>query len=328
MRSDRWSRGRRARVHSRPVPAIALDDVARVAQRLGTLLGAGLPPPSAWRYALRDEGETSLAEDVAILVRNCDDEGFIAALERWGESQGELALSGVADLCAVWLLARDCGGSLGMSLEYLAEALRERANALRELHDAAVGPRSTMKLMLVLPLIGLLCAEAMGFDSLGQLCATGPGIAALLCGSGLMLCGWLWSGAIMRRAQRSPPDDGVVLELWRIALSGGTSPDRAREAVAGVLRRIRGDSAVREYHCSEGIAESVLEVSVAAGVPAALLLHGEATLLRDRRRSQARRALARAEVRLLIPLSVAGLPAFLCLGVVPLALAVLSTLSR
>ena len=69
--------------------------------------------------------------------------------------------------------------------------------------------------------------------------------------------------------------------------------------------------------------EAVLELSRRAGVPAAELLRSEA----DERRRQARADIsARAQalsVRLMIPLGVCVLPAFMALSVVPLLVTVL-----
>ena len=76
--------------------------------------------------------------------------------------------------------------------------------------------------------------------------------------------------------------------------------------------------------------DATLELSARAGVPAAELLRSEA---RERRRDALAAAQSSAQalsVRLMIPLGVCVLPAFMILSVVPLLLAVLgqTSLSR
>ena len=94
--------------------------------------------------------------------------------------------------------------------------------------------------------------------------------------------------------------------------------DRARATVTAVSDRFALDAVGSE----PGIADT-LELSARAGVPAAELLRSEAT---ERRRDALAQVQARAQalsVRLMIPLGVCVLPAFLVLSVVPLLIAVL-----
>lgn len=59
------------------------------------------------------------------------------------------------------------------------------------------------------------------------------------------------------------------------------------------------------------------------GAPTASLLRSTATALRRSRRRRAEQAAARLAIRLVMPLGLCLLPAFICLGVIPLVLALL-----
>jgi tight adherence protein B len=73
---------------------------------------------------------------------------------------------------------------------------------------------------------------------------------------------------------------------------------------------------------SPGVADA-LDLSVRTGAPAAELLRGEAWLARQRARTRGRESAARLATRLLVPLGVCTLPAFLLLAVVPAVLGVM-----
>ena len=84
------------------------------------------------------------------------------------------------------------------------------------------------------------------------------------------------------------------------------------------------DAAARRE--SDGV-DAVLALSRSAGVPAVELLRASAALARHRARVDGRLRAARLSSRLLLPLGVCTLPAFLLLGVAPMMLSVMSTMS-
>lgn len=103
-------------------------------------------------------------------------------------------------------------------------------------------------------------------------------------------------------------------ELVAVALSGGASVERALRLV---------DESPASRHGDEARILSVLDLSRAAGVPAAELLRASAAQDRHRSRIDGRLRAAKLSTQLLIPLGVCTLPAFLLLGVAPLLLSVL-----
>ena len=112
---------------------------------------------------------------------------------------------------------------------------------------------------------------------------------------------------------------GLAIDLMAIAVTGGGSIDRASEVVENARRRYRiGEP-------DSGLVSGVLDLAQAAGVPAAELLRNEAALQRRKARSDGQRTSAVLAVRLMIPLGLCVLPAFMLLGVAPLVMAVVSS---
>lgn len=118
-------------------------------------------------------------------------------------------------------------------------------------------------------------------------------------------------------------------------LASGLALDAALEALGGpgpapelaiVARRLRwGEDWEGAWESAPAHARlrDALELAASTGAPAGALLRDGA---RDQRRAWARAEEARANsiaVRLVLPLGLCGLPAFICLGIVPIALALL-----
>jgi tight adherence protein B len=294
-----------------------LAAIAAIVQRLAVLLKAGVPPAAAWGYL----SDGALTDAVASASLNGDalPEAIVEAAAHHAAAREQDAWNGLA---TAWAVATDAGAPLAPTLRDFAESLRGLSQAQREIAIALAAPKATARLVLALPLVGVVFGVLLGFDTLGTLFTTLPGWVCVLVGSGQMLVAWRWNRRLVGRAQPDNLTPGLGFDLLAIAVSGGGSPDRARAAVTAALSRF-GLAAVAD---DPGI-DDTLELSVRAGVPAAELLRSEA---REHRRDALATAQADAQalsVRLMIPLGVCVLPAFMILSVVPLLLAVLGQTS-
>jgi len=125
-----------------------------------------------------------------------------------------------------------------------------------------------------------------------------------------------WTRALVARAQPGEEIPGLDAEVIAIALSGGVSIPRAVEVA----------TAASGLAPSAGT-EAVLALSRSAGAPAVELLRADAAARRQAARTEGRLRAATLSGRLLLPLGVCTLPAFLLLGVGPMLLSVLTTTS-
>jgi tight adherence protein B len=288
-----------------------LEAISRVAQRLSVLLGAGVSPASAWGY-LDDPAFGELCARVAA-------GGDIAAAAGGLDEPERSAWLGLA---AAWRVASEMGAPIAPSLAQFAVGLRSLADAQRETEVALAGPVATGRLVLGLPVVGVLFGTVLGFDVLRTLLTTAPGLACLAVGVALRLVGRRWTRRMVAAAQPTELLPGLEYELLAIAVSGGGSLDRARAAV---------DDAVRGHELSMPSAgnddsrplDALLDLSQRAGVPAGALLRAEAEEARREARASAQKRAAQLGVRLMIPLGLCVLPAFMALGVAPLLISVI-----
>ncbi|MCM3697254.1 type II secretion system F family protein [Microbacterium oleivorans] len=275
--------------------------VAAVVQRLAVLLQAGIAPTAAWRH-LAVTGDPTAA---AVCARLDAGETPASALTDRGEAWRQIAVA--------WQVATIVGAPLAVSLRGLAEALRDAHQARDDVRTALAEPQTTARLIAWLPLVALGLGAALGFDPFTAL-ATPAGAVCLVAGGALMLLTHRWTRALVARAQPGDDIPGLDAEVIAIALSGGVSIPRATEVVTA----------------TSGIApsaetETVLALSRSAGAPAVELLRADAAARRQAARTDGRLRAATLSGRLLLPLGVCTLPAFLLLGVGPMLLSVLTT---
>ncbi|MGO1506592.1 MAG: type II secretion system F family protein [Microbacteriaceae bacterium] len=271
---------------------------------LAVLLQAGAVPLTAWRH-LAGSGDAQAQR----IVERCEaGTPLVLAIEAEGGAW--------LDVAAAWDVATTVGAPLAEVLRSLAETMRDAASAADDVRIALAEPAGTARLLLWMPLAGLLLGFALGFDTLGVLIGNPMGTACLIAGLALVLCARLWTRRLLRRAQPDPGSPGMHAELVAVALAGGASIVRSL--------RIVDDSPARDRLQGTRTTE-VLELSRAAGVPAGELLRAAAAQDRHDSRVRGRMRAAKLSSQLLIPLGVCTLPAFLLLGVAPLILAVLTS---
>lgn len=277
--------------------------------RLSVLLEAGLPPLAAWRHL----GES---DPVAARVAETDaaDRLPAAILDA---TRDAAAASDWACVAAAWRVATDAGAPLAATLARLGEVLVATDEARREVAIALAGPLATSRVVLALPALGLVGGALLGVDTLGVLVTTPPGWFCLGAGGALLFVGRRWMARLVARAREADPTPGLACELVAVAVSGGAPASAALERVAAALHEARLPT--------DETATLAIAFAERAGVPVAGLLRAEAREARREAHAAVRMRIAALGTRLLLPLGLCVLPAFVALGVAPLLLAMIGS---
>ncbi len=166
-------------------------DEGRLAAALveaAAVLRTGVPPAEAWRIALG--------------VPAADRVPTVAQLAAVAPGRG-------APLGAVVAAARvadELGAPLAAVLEQVAAAIAARSEAAADVEAALAGPRSSARVLVWLPVFGVVLGTALGADPVSVLLGGGIGSAAGATGVVLQLVGQWWTGALLRRAARAGAD--------------------------------------------------------------------------------------------------------------------------
>lgn len=310
-------------------------DVARMIERLATVISSGTGMRRAWEAVARSLPDGEL-HDLARALGAGADPRRAAGEQLRGSGM-------IASLGAALTVCERTGAPTARVLQSLADALRDLHDAALARRSAFAGPRSTARILLVLPLAGLGLGMLLGGDPLRLLATTPVGNLLGVTGVLLTVLGWWWMRRLIRRAD--PPrscdvDSSVVLELIAGALESGLPLARSVEAVGEALGEDQGAAALGRL--SSALLAGVPAPVATRHLPRELAALGQSAVLaessgadlaqvlrsaaRDARRGRARDAEERAAhlaVRLVLPTGVALLPAFVLLGIVPTVMSLL-----
>lgn len=254
-------------------------------------------------------------------------------------------------------MSESAGAPLATSLERAAEHAEERIDALLGRQSALAAPRATGRILSWLPLLGLGLGVLMGSDPVGVLTGSILGALTGLFGLGLAFAGRRWTAALVHRAEvestraghtggeqalNAPTvDTALVLELLAAQLRAGLAPLAALGTLAEALnsRPLRtvcqrlqmgsgwGSAWSGSAAGTFGELRDALAPAYTGGAPSTALLLSLADAHRLSERRAAERAAGKLSVALVVPLGLCSLPAFICLGIVPILISLLPTLT-
>ncbi|MFE1872836.1 type II secretion system F family protein [Streptomyces sp. NPDC059496] len=194
----RWLR---VRARERARAARAAEVVALCGAVVGELR-AGAQPGQALTAALR---RTAVGPGGPGAAQT----GVLAAAAFGGDVPGALrqaarepGADGLAGMAACWRVSVDGGAGLAAGLERLEGALRAERDRQESLRAQLAGARSTVLVLALLPVVGLLIGTGLGADPLRVLLHTPMGWGCLLAGGVLEALGLLWCRRIVRAGER------------------------------------------------------------------------------------------------------------------------------
>ena len=266
------------------------------------------------------------------------------------------------DLLLSLRMSESAGAPLATSLERAAEHAEERIDALLGRQSALAAPRATGRILSWLPLLGLGLGVLMGSDPVGVLTGSILGALTGLLGLGLALAGRRWTAALVHRAEvesisaanveseakkpasparAAPVDTALVLELLAAQLRAGLAPLAALRTLAEALNSRPLHAVCQRLQMGSGWGSAwsgsaagtfgelrdALAPAYTGGAPSTALLLSLADAHRLSERRAAERAAGKLSVALVVPLGLCSLPAFICLGIVPILISLLPTLT-
>ena len=252
-------------------------------------------------------------------------------------------------------MSESAGAPLATSLERAAEHAEERIDALLGRQSALAAPRATGRILSWLPLLGLGLGVLMGSDPVGVLTGSVLGALTGLLGLGLAFAGRRWTAALVHRAEvesaasngaeqtsnMPPVDTALVLELLAAQLRAGLAPLAALGTLAEALNSRPLHTVCQRLQMGSGWGSAwsgsaagtfgelrdALAPAYTGGAPSTALLLSLADAHRLSERRAAERAAGKLSVALVVPLGLCSLPAFICLGIMPILISLLPTLT-
>lgn len=215
----------------------------------------------------------------------------------------------------IWSMATKSGGPPNAAITRLADVFDLQRRARNEITIAYAAPRSTARLVMLLPVITLALAQLVGLNPLAAITEFGLGSISVAIGCGLLWFGHRWSARLLRKAAPMAEDPGAFLDCLAAACLAGLPFNQARSLV----RQVCDFDESQQTEDDDLIAGSVA-LSRTQGLGLAELLTSAANAKRERQRFADNEKIAKLSVSLMVPLGLAVLPAFVLITIVPIAI--------
>ncbi|SPT55362.1 type II secretion system F family protein [Schaalia odontolytica] len=345
LAADAWRRrlrrlagqdnGARHRGRSATVPTTR--ELSLLIAEVATRLRSGAPTAQAWSASLVRIG-------VGCVQRDSDD--YPPILDEWAcepprrsiqmRARSPDAAASRSAAASISLACRFSNG-LGAPLADILDAIGDSVDDAQAVEEArrvaSAGPLMSGRVLAALPLVGIVSALALGASPWHFYTGSTVGRACALVGILAWAAGIVSSRRILARARRSGSDADAALacDLASAGLACGAAIPRVLDALASAstcealswtARALRlgaaWDEAWEETPVWTHPLRDALESSWTSGSAPETMLARSASWERRTRLTEAKTRAEELGVRLVGPLGVCFLPAFLALGIVPL----------
>jgi tight adherence protein B len=205
------------------------------------------------------------------------------------------------------------------NLEKIAEQRQENAGRLA---ISSANPKATARLVLWLPLGAAFLGQVLGLGSLVVFLESPVALVSLLIGLILLISAQHWSNRILSKANRPLVDEPIIFDAIALCLDAGLSAMQARLLAMTSYEDVFLKP-IAEHSASQ--IDALIEFSESSGAPIAKLFRNRAET--DRRQFAYRQlqAIETVSIRLLAPLAVLVLPAFVLIAVLPITISLLTS---
>lgn len=273
----------------------SLRELAQKTERVASLLTAGLSPREATAFADLDlKVKTDLPE--------ASPESFLSV---------------------VWNFALETGAAPASVLGVCAQAFAEAAENARNARVQLAGPQAATTLVMTLPLLAIAGGFVAGYNPLAFLFGSVMGWMLLIGATGLMFLSHFWSQRMVARAQQWEWSRGMATEAMAMSLKAGQSLSQARSWANNIATSFSLNKEMAQHELTR--CDEFVELASRTGVGLSVLLRSQAQRERNAAREEAQMRVEKLAVRLMIPLGVCVLPAFIAVGVLPLVASVISS---
>ena len=222
----------------------------------------------------------------------------------------------------LWKKAQHTGISPASFYATCAAIFEEVADLARWAQSVEAGPRAAQKLIMALPVVALAGASLLGNGALIFLLTQPMGWFLVILAISLMWVAKAWGKSLVEKATTISWQAGMHAEFCGLFLRAGYPPVRALAEAREVFTLIpSGQLSVLE----ESDVQQTLTFASRQGIPATGLLESLARAQRSKQRQRVRADIEALSVKLIVPLGVCVLPAFIAVGVIPVVVSMFSS---
>ncbi|MFZ4065453.1 MAG: hypothetical protein ACOYJ7_04070 [Rhodoluna sp.] len=212
-------------------------------------------------------------------------------------------------------VAIQSGAGVAAEIDVVAELCYQRDISLERIKVAYAGPKSSSRLVIWLPVLTMLIAQFSGFELLGAIIQRPALALSGLLGIALLLAAKLVSLKLIARATPTESYSGYFLMAVALASGGGANLNKAQMLAFESHTKILGEEPSKSELLAMAEIANLVE---ATGARVSDLLKSQARNMQRENLTANELRIEQLSVRLMLPLGLAVLPAFVCLAVIPL----------
>ena len=233
----------------------------------------------------------------------------------------QLTSESQASFWKIWDFALEVGAPLAETLEQQADIERAQRLAEASLAKMYAAPKSTFRLVAVLPVLALISSQIGGLNPFAVFrTSIIPWLSAAL-GIFLLAVAYLLTKRLL--ASSSPKRIGVsqMMRWFLVSATAGHSTARCLE-----LASSQGESDASEAQELEHLRQLLNPIEGFGAAPVSLV-RSEISLAFEREQNQQEIAIEKASVRLIAPAALLSMPAFALIALVPTAMSLAASLT-
>lgn len=250
-----------------------------------------------------------------------------------GRRKDDIAVSGAQALVTACRFSFLVGAPLAGVLQQVADGISRSARARQAQDQAFTGPQMSARILTALPLLAIVGGEALGAHTLEWFAGGGLGTLCALAGLVLLALGHGSTRRMMSAARARSADEmeaTILCDLARSGLQVGAAIPSILSALGKAVDEPALPRIAKELVMGAGWAEAWEPIPARAGLLAQglqpgweqgvspiLLLEHAAQQSREKHLARAEEEAARLAVKLVVPLGLFLLPAFVVWGVIP-----------
>ncbi len=219
-------------------------------------------------------------------------------------------------------IAAQSGAAIAEDIEFVSELVSSRERSIERIQVAHASPKSTARLMLWLPIITLMMAEGLGWGVLSSVMNKPIILLSLVLGLVLLLISKLITHRFLNKAKPEESFEGFYLVGVALLFSAGATLTKAQEIARKQYVEVFGyEPSKAELLEMETVARLVEQT----GTRAAPLLRKQALALQSQVDLAREIKIEKLGIKLMLPLGLGVLPAFVLLAIVPLMVTTLGS---
>ena len=332
----RLGRGESGRHRGRACGVPQARELSLLVAEVATRLRAGTPTRRAWSDSLARIGAGGIVPESASYPPILDE--WAREPPRWelplrARAPDAAARRTAASVALACRFSHGLGAPMADILDAIGDSIDDGQSVAEARRVASAGPLMSARVLAALPLVGITCALALGASpwqfytggTVGRICA--------LLGAAAWVVGIASCRRILARARSTDEDTDPALacDLVAAGLACGAAIPRVLDALAAACAReslawtahalrlgVPWDEAWEETPEWAHPLRDALESSWTSGSAPEMMLARSASWERRSRLADAKTRAEELSVRLVGPLGVCFLPAFLALGIAPL----------